>query len=124
MAETTEESPIRWGLTVLDGWSRSLAGDLGTLETETRQWRLESEAHLPSPTASPAPGPPPHWILKGSSGQGAGSAEAPSRSRTQAVPGRVAGVGWAGDGGGYGAGPGGTPREVRAGGANLAAFFP
>lgn len=46
----------------------------------------------------------------------------PSRGRAWAS-GR-SGPGWAGDGGGHGAGPGGAPREVRASSASLAALSP
>lgn len=51
---------------------------------------------------------------------GGGAAEAPSPGRASASG--WSGPGWAGDGGGHGAGPGSAPREVRASSANLAAF--
>lgn len=82
----------------------------------------KGETHLPASAASPVPGPPPHWSLKGPAGLGAEPAEALSRGRAWANGRR--GLGWARDGGVPGAGPGGAPREVRAGGANLAALSP
>lgn len=79
MAETPEESPIWRHLRVPDWWLHSSEEDLGSSEEDlgssepkARYWRLESQAHFPSPVVNPAQGPPPRWSLKGPAGWGGG----------------------------------------------------
>lgn len=119
VAKTPEESPIWRHLRVPDLWLHSSEEDLGSSEPKARYWRLESQAHLPSPVANPAQGPPPRWILKGPAGWGGGAEPVEVLSRGRTVEG--CGPGWDGDGGGHGAGPGGALREVREGSASRAA---